>query len=180
MRVMRKLMLVAIVVIVKSFACAQTTPIIEFRGIHPGMTIAQIKQVLSDRNAQERLLWLRQQRQEVRMVPQQELGVGASTTNVFEVGGAVSAPRALLTPNAEYSDEAREAKYSGTCVLWLIVDANGRPRDIRVNRSLGMGLDEKAVEAVRQWKFEPAMKDGKPVAVHLNVEVNFSAFGNSA
>ena len=52
-------------------------------------------------------------------------------------------------------------------VLWLIVDQNGHPRDVKVARSLGMGLDQKAVQAVRNWKFEPAMKDGKPVLVRL-------------
>ena len=53
---------------------------------------------------------------------------------------------------------------------------NGKPRDVRVARSLGMGLDQKAIQAVRNWKFEPAMKDGKPVAVQINVEVNFRLY----
>jgi len=61
-------------------------------------------------------------------------------------------------------------------VLWLVVDSNGRPRDIRVVRSLGLGLDEKAIEAVRTWKFEPARKAGLPVAVQVNVEVTFRLF----
>jgi protein TonB len=95
---------------------------------------------------------------------------------VFRVGGGVSAPRALQTPDPEYSEEARKAKYQGTVILWLVVDQNGRPRDIKVARSLGMGLDQKAVEAVRKWTFEPAMKDGKPVAVQINVEVNFRLY----
>jgi protein TonB len=95
---------------------------------------------------------------------------------VFRVGGGVSAPRALYTPDPEYSEEARKAKYQGTVVLWLIVDPNGRPRDVKVARSLGMGLDQKAIEAVRNWKFEPAEKDGKPVAVQINVEVNFRLY----
>jgi len=95
---------------------------------------------------------------------------------VFRVGGGVSAPRALNTPDPEYSEEARKAKYQGTVVLWLIVDQNGRPRDVKVARSLGMGLDEKAIEAVRKWTFEPAQKDGKPVAVQINVEVNFRLY----
>jgi TonB family protein len=56
-------------------------------------------------------------------------------------------------------------------VLWLIVGPDGTPRDIKVARALGMGLDQKAIEAVRNWKFEPALKDGKPVAVQINVEV---------
>jgi len=100
-------------------------------------------------------------------------GIGGG---VFRVGGGVSAPKALDTPDPEYSEEARKAKYQGTCILWLIVDQNGRPRDVKVARALGMGLDEKAIEAVRNWKFEPAMKDGRPVAVQINVEVNFHLY----
>jgi len=100
-------------------------------------------------------------------------GIGGG---VFRVGGGVSAPRALDTPDPEYSEEARKAKYQGTCVLWLIVGPDGKPRDVKIARALGMGLDEKAIEAVRNWKFEPAMKDGKPVAVQINVEVNFRLY----
>jgi periplasmic protein TonB len=100
-------------------------------------------------------------------------GIGGG---VFRVGGGVSAPRALDTPDPEYSEEARKAKYQGTCVLWLIVGPDGKPRDVKVARALGMGLDQKAMEAVRNWKFQPAMKDGKPVAVQINVEVNFRLY----
>jgi len=100
-------------------------------------------------------------------------GIGGG---VFRIGGGVSAPRALDTPDPDYSEEARKAKYQGTCVLWLIVGPDGKPRDIKIARALGMGLDEKAIEAVRNWKFEPAMKDGKPVAVQINVEVNFRLY----
>ncbi len=95
---------------------------------------------------------------------------------VFRVGGGVSAPKALDTPDPEYSEEARKAKYQGTCILWLIVDQSGRPQQVKVARSLGMGLDQKAIEAVQHWKFEPAMKDGHPVAVQINVEVNFRLY----
>jgi periplasmic protein TonB len=100
-------------------------------------------------------------------------GIGGG---VFRVGGGVSAPKALYAPDPEYSEEARKAKYQGTCVLWLIVGPDGHPRDVRIARSLGLGLDEKAIEAVKQWKFEPAMKDGKPVAVQINVEVDFRLY----
>jgi len=100
-------------------------------------------------------------------------GIGGG---VFRVGGGVSAPKALFAPDPEYSEEARKAKYQGVCVLWLIVAPDGRPRDIKVARSLGLGLDEKAIEAVKTWKFEPAMKDGKPVAVQINVEVSFRLY----
>jgi len=100
-------------------------------------------------------------------------GVGGG---FFHVGGGVSAPRVIFQPDPEYSEEARKAKYHGTCVLWLVVGPDGKPRDLRIARSLGLGLDEKAIEAVKTWKFEPAMKDGKPVAVQINVEVSFRLY----
>lgn len=100
-------------------------------------------------------------------------GIGGG---VFRVGGGVSAPRAISTPDPEYSEEARKAKYQGTCVLYLEVGPDGRPRNIKVARSLGLGLDEKAIEAVKNWTFDPAMKDGKPVTVAINVEVSFRLY----
>ena len=104
-------------------------------------------------------------------------GSGAGTGGgVFRVGGGVSAPRPIYNPDPEYSEEARKAKYQGVVVLHLIVGPDGRPRDIRVQRNLGMGLDDKAIEAVRTWRFEPAKKDGQPVAVAINVEVNFNLY----
>lgn len=100
-------------------------------------------------------------------------GIGGGA---YRVGGGVSAPRATYSPDPEYSEEARKAKYQGTVVLWVVVGPDGRPHDIRVQRTLGMGLDEKAIEAVRLWKFDPARKDGQPVAVQINVEVNFRLY----
>jgi TonB family protein len=100
-------------------------------------------------------------------------GIGGGA---YKVGGGVSAPRVLYAPDPEYSEEARKAKYQGTVVLWLIVGADGRPRDIRIARSLGMGLDEKALEAVKLWKFEPAEKGGQAVAVQINIEVRFRLY----
>jgi periplasmic protein TonB len=101
---------------------------------------------------------------------------GGTGGGVFRVGGGVSAPRVIYQPDPEYSEEARKAKYQGVCVLWLIVGPDGKPRDIKVARTLGLGLDEKAMEAVKTWRFEPAMKDGKPVAVQINVEVQFRLY----
>jgi TonB family protein len=101
---------------------------------------------------------------------------GGMGGGVFRVGGGVSAPRVLENPSPDYSEEARKAKYQGVVVAFLIVDSNGRPRDVRVGRSLGMGLDQKVIEAVRRWKFQPAMKDGNPVAVQISVEVNFRLY----
>jgi periplasmic protein TonB len=100
-------------------------------------------------------------------------GIGGG---VFRIGGGVSAPRPIFTPDPEYSEEARKAKYQGTCVLWLVVGPDGKTRDIKVARTLGLGLDEKAIEAVKQWKFEPAMKGDTPVAVQVNVEVTFRLY----
>ncbi len=105
--------------------------------------------------------------------PGYDAGIGGGA---YRVGGGVSAPRALFAPDPEYSEEARKAKFQGTVVLWVVVGPDGRPHDIRVQRSLGMGLDEKAMDAVRTWKFDPARKDGQPVAVQINVEVNFRLY----
>src|SRR5450432_2463615 len=99
-------------------------------------------------------------------------GVGGGE-GAYRVGGGVSAPRPIYDPDPEYSDEARQAKYQGTVMLWVVVGADGRAREIRVQQSLGMGLDEKAIQAVRGWKFAPGMKDGVPVAVQVNIEVVF-------
>jgi len=101
---------------------------------------------------------------------------GGTGGGAFRVGGGVSAPKAIYAPDPEYSEEARKAKFQGTCVLWLVVGADGKPRDIRVARTLGLGLDEKAIEAVKTWRFEPGMKDGKPVATMVNVEVSFRLY----
>jgi periplasmic protein TonB len=100
-------------------------------------------------------------------------GVGGG---VYRVGGGVSAPRALFSPDPEYSEEARKAKYQGTVVLRMVVGPDGRARDIQVSRSVGMGLDEKAIEAVRTWKFDPARKDGQAVPVLISVEVTFRLY----
>ena len=90
--------------------------------------------------------------------------------------GGVSNPVPLVTPEAEFSDEARREKYQGICMISIIVDARGYPQNPRVLRSLGMGLDEKALEAVQKYRFKPAMKDGKPVASMISVEVNFRLY----
>jgi TonB family protein len=97
-------------------------------------------------------------------------GVGGG---VFRVGGGVSQPAVIFKVDPEYSEEARKAKYSGTVMLAVIVDVQGHARDIHVVKSLGMGLDEKAIEAVEKWKFKPGMKGGEPVNVRATIEVNF-------
>ncbi|MFZ0284227.1 MAG: energy transducer TonB [Terriglobales bacterium] len=95
---------------------------------------------------------------------------------VYKVGDGVSPPVPVYSPNPKYSKQARHAKYQGICVLWLVVGADGHPYDIKVSRTLRYGLDEKAIEAVRKWRFKPATKNGKPVAVEVSVEVNFHLY----
>jgi protein TonB len=95
---------------------------------------------------------------------------------VFIMGRGIKAPRAIYDPEPEYSEEARRVKQQGVVILSLVVDQQGRARDIHVARSLGMGLDEKAIDAVKMWKFSPGMKDGIPVAVRVNIEVSFRLY----
>ena len=97
-------------------------------------------------------------------------GIGGG---VYRVGGGVSAPRLTRKVEPEYSEEARKAKYQGTVVLAVEVWPDGRAHNIRVIRSLGLGLDEKAIEAVQQWQFVPGKKDSKAVKVQASIEVNF-------
>ncbi len=98
---------------------------------------------------------------------------GGAGGGVFRVGNGVSAPRLVKKVEPEYSEEARKAKYQGTVVLSIQVWEDGRAHNVRVVRSLGLGLDEKATEAVRQWRFVPGRKQDKPVKVAATIEVNF-------
>jgi protein TonB len=92
---------------------------------------------------------------------------------VYRAGNGVSQPKLLRKVEPEYSKEARAAKFQGVVVLQIVVDAKGNAMNLRVMKSLGLGLDEKAIEAVRKWKFAPGRKDGKPVPVAETVEVIF-------
>jgi periplasmic protein TonB len=105
-------------------------------------------------------------------------GVGTGTGGgygggVMSVGGGVSAPTLIHSVEPEFTAQARQANYQGTVSIQLIVDSQGNPQDVRVTHHLGMGLDEKAIEAVRQYRFRPAMYQGHPVAVQMIVEVDF-------
>jgi len=98
---------------------------------------------------------------------------------VYKVGGGVKPPRAIITSGPKFTEEEKkndQAKYKGTVVLSMIVTTEGKPKDIKVTKSLGPGLDKKAIEAVKTWKFDPATKDGKPVMVQIMVEVNFALY----
>jgi TonB family protein len=110
----------------------------------------------------------------VRRIPVTRVSPGGGVGGgIFHVGGGVSPPRPIYSPEPEYSEEASKAKFEGTCVLSLIVGVDGKAHDIRVVTSLGKGLDEKAVNAVNTWKFAPGTKDGVPVATQIQVMVDF-------
>jgi len=100
-------------------------------------------------------------------------GGGGYGGGLMNVGGGVSAPVVVHSVEPEFTEEARKADFQGTVSLQLIVDSQGNPQDVRVVRHLGMGLDQKAVDAVRQYRFRPAMYQGHPVAVQMVIEVDF-------
>ena len=108
-------------------------------------------------------------------------GLGAGTgsgagSGVRRIGGPVSRPVVLFAPEPEFSDEARKAKVSGNVLVYLQVDVHGNPTHIRIVRGIGLGLDEKAIEAVSRYKFRAAMENGHPVLVEMQVDVNFQIF----
>lgn len=101
-------------------------------------------------------------------------GLGPGMDGVYTVGRhGVSAPKLVRRVEPEYSEEARKAKWQGVVKLRVEVWPDGRPHNIRVLRSLGMGLDEKAIEAVRQWRFTPGRRHGEDVRTFATVEVRF-------
>jgi TonB family protein len=95
---------------------------------------------------------------------------------VKQIGGDVIGPIPIYQPEPEYTAEAKKAKFMGVVTVSIIVDKNGIPQNVHVTRGVGMGLDEKAVEAVKLYKFKPGMENDRPVAVYMNIEVNFEIF----
>ncbi len=110
------------------------------------------------------------------MVPAQPMFPDPPLPTLYSIGGKVTPPQVTIPSDAVYDHAESEAKETGTVVLELIVTPNGLPEDIKVAKSLGPELDKKAIEAVRKWKFAPATKDGKPVAVRIKVEVKFALY----
>jgi TonB family protein len=100
----------------------------------------------------------------------------ADGTAVFMVGPGVKPPKALHDPDPGYVDIARKAHVQGTTILQLVINERGEPGDISIVRPQGAGLDDKVIEAVKTWRFAPATREDKPVAVVVNVEVNLHLF----
>jgi TonB family protein len=95
---------------------------------------------------------------------------------VYRVGGAVSAPKGTYMPNPGYTDRARKKRLQGTVVLEMVVTPEGNVDDVKVTHGFDPDMDQKAVDTVRQWRFDPGAKDGKPVAVQVSVEVSFRLY----
>jgi TonB family protein len=105
-----------------------------------------------------------------------ELATKIAGAPLVRIGKGVTPPRVRSAPSPEFSTEARELHYQGTITLWLVVDTDGKPRNISIAKPLGMGLDGKAVECVEKWRFDPAQRDGQPVAVEMVVQVDFHLY----
>lgn len=103
-------------------------------------------------------------------------GGGDCDAGPCSIGGDVSSPIPIYEPDPEYSDAARKAKFQGTVIVGVIIGADGKVYDPKIVQPLGLGLDQKAIQAVLQWRFEPAKKGGRPVRVAANIEVNFHLY----
>jgi TonB family protein len=97
-------------------------------------------------------------------------------TKIEHVGGIVKAPIPIHTVNPAFSDQARAQKIQGTVMVTIIVDTNGDVQDVEVVKPMGYGLDQKAIEAVKKYRFQPATRDGKPVPVYITVAINFRLY----
>jgi TonB family protein len=103
--------------------------------------------------------------------------VGTGREGIYPAGvNGVTVPQVIYSPDPSFSDEARKSKTQGKVTLLLVVDKDGRPYNVRVRESLGMGLDEKAMEAVSRWRFRAATFNGQPVATQIAVEVEFHLY----
>jgi TonB family protein len=109
-------------------------------------------------------------------VTPQDSAAAPGHEKVYKVGNGVTPPVLTYSVDAEFTKKAKDAKYQGVSVVSCVVDADGMPRHVHTTRKLGMGLDEKAIEAVRQYKFKPGTLNGKPVAVQISIEVNFHLY----
>jgi TonB family protein len=102
-------------------------------------------------------------------------GTGGGTGGgPFRPGGGIDPPRLLREVKAQYTEDARKRGVTGAVVLEIVIKSDGSVGDVKVLRGLGAGLDERAVNAVRNWSFAPARRQGSPVDVIVEVEVEFS------
>lgn len=102
---------------------------------------------------------------------------GPDGERIYAVKNGVVAPKVLYQREPEFSEEARKARYQGTVGLTMVVDRFGKVREVQLVRPSGMGLDERAANGVKNWRFQPATRNGEPVAVKVYVEVGFHFYG---
>jgi TonB family protein len=101
---------------------------------------------------------------------------GTAPEKIYHVGNGVTPPALTYSVDAEFTQKAKQAKYQGVSVVQCVVDTHGMPQHVHTVKKLKMGLDEKAIEAVRQYRFKPGTLDGKPVSVAITIEVNFHLY----
>lgn len=105
----------------------------------------------------------------------------------YHIGDGVASPKVIFAPDPEFTDKARRKKLGGTCVLSVLVDTDGKPHDVKIVQSIAsgvnkklqstaIGLDQNAVKAVQQYRFEPATYQGKPVPIEVTIEVAFRIY----
>lgn len=99
-----------------------------------------------------------------------------SVEPIYKVSDGAIAPRATYTPEPVFSEAARHDRFQGTVILQIVVDKTGHVARVRLERALGYDLDDNAMEGVKVWRFEPATKDGQPVAIVMNIEVSFNLY----
>jgi TonB family protein len=110
------------------------------------------------------------------VTPQDGATAGTAPEKIYHVGNGVTPPALTYSVDAEFTQKAKQAKYQGVSVVRCVVDTHGMPQHVHTVRKLKMGLDEKAIEAVRQYRFKPGTLDGKPVSVAITIEVNFHLY----
>lgn len=95
---------------------------------------------------------------------------------IYRVGKDVTPPKMIYTSDPPYAEQARQARYPGAETLLVVIDQTGAVTNIRITTPLGMGLDQKAVNAAKKWRFDPAVKDGQPVAVEIEMKMDFHLY----
>ncbi len=110
------------------------------------------------------------------LTPQENAVAAPGHEKIYHVGDGVTPPVLTHSVDAEFTKRAKQAKYQGVAVVACVVDTDGMPREVHTIRKLDMGLDEKALEAVRQYRFKPGLLEGKPVPVAIQIEVNFRLY----
>jgi TonB family protein len=111
-------------------------------------------------------------------IPDAPPGVGSANPGAGDPiypGDGITAPKKIVHVEPRYTEEARQARIQGTVILQAVVDVEGNVSRVQVIKGLPFGLDQSAIDAVEQWKYEPARRsDGTPVAVYYNLVINFS------